>query len=190
MASKQPSEQEIQFRKRARRRLIGAIALVLLMVTLLPMVLDDQRDQAPQPEIAISIPSQEDADFESRIVPVEPSPVPDQKEAPVVSSPAEPAAEPEPVPAKPAEQSEPAEQSKPAPEQLEVQIGVYSDAANVKKLQKQLADKGLKTYTETVDTAGGKKISLRMGPYASRAEADKAIAALKAVGMTGIVKTR
>lgn len=72
-AADQLNDKENQFRKRARRRLIGAIALVLLMVTILPMVLDDRSGQtSPQPEIAISIPSQDGSDFSSKIVPVAP----------------------------------------------------------------------------------------------------------------------
>jgi len=71
MASDNLNEQEIQFKKRARRRLVGAVALVLLMVTVLPMLLDDRASKAPQQEIAISIPSQ-DSEFNSKIVPVKP----------------------------------------------------------------------------------------------------------------------
>ncbi len=72
MATNQVSEQEIQFRKRARRRLVGAIALVLLMVTVLPMVLDDREVKPTQQDIAITIPSQDGTSFSSRIVPVSP----------------------------------------------------------------------------------------------------------------------
>lgn len=73
MAAEQLNDKENQFRKRARRRLVGAVALVLLMITLLPMVLDDRSSQkAPQPDIAISIPSQDGTDFSSKIVPVAP----------------------------------------------------------------------------------------------------------------------
>lgn len=53
------SEQEIQFKKRARRRLVGAIALVLLMIVLLPMLLQDKSSQAPREDVVISIPSQD-----------------------------------------------------------------------------------------------------------------------------------
>ena len=53
------SEQEIQFKKRARRRLVGAIALVLLMIVLLPMLLEDRVAQTPKEEVVISIPSQD-----------------------------------------------------------------------------------------------------------------------------------
>lgn len=50
------SEEEIRLRKRARRRLIGAIALTTLVVVALPMVLDNE----PRPignDIAVQIPS-------------------------------------------------------------------------------------------------------------------------------------
>jgi DedD protein len=49
------SDEEIQLRKRARRRLVGAIALVLLAVVFLPMVLDSEPKQRPQ-EVSIQIP--------------------------------------------------------------------------------------------------------------------------------------
>jgi len=92
MAANQVSEQEIQFRKRARRRLVGAVALVLLMVTVLPMVLDDREVKTPQPDIAISIPSQEGGDFSSKIVPVAPQAENTKPQSPQVqlASPLEP----------------------------------------------------------------------------------------------------
>lgn len=55
MAKTAVSDEEIQLRKRARRRLVGAVALVLLAVVFLPMVLDSEPKQRPQ-EISIQIP--------------------------------------------------------------------------------------------------------------------------------------
>jgi len=215
MATEKLSEQEIQLRKRARRRLVGAVALVLLMVTVLPMVLDDREAQTPQPEIAVNIPSQDGSDFASRIVPVEPgaegAPQPNQSPATPVESPLpqpEPAPTPEPEPkAEPAPQPEPpvmpapkVEAPKPAPPQpaapakqamtndgYTVQIGVFSDAGNVRQLQSKLEASGFKSYTEKLGMPGGTKIRLRVGSYATRAEAEKARDKLKAAGTTGIV---
>ena len=51
------SEEDLLLRKRARRRLVGAIALVIMAIVILPMVLD----QTPKPEneeIEITIPSE------------------------------------------------------------------------------------------------------------------------------------
>jgi DedD protein len=52
-------EQELQFKKRARRRLVGAIGLVLLMITILPLLLKDKTEQSVSKDILISIPSQD-----------------------------------------------------------------------------------------------------------------------------------
>ena len=213
MATEKLSEQEIQFRKRARRRLVGAIALVLLMVTVLPMVLDDRDAQAPQPEIAVNIPSQEGGDFASRIVPVDPAAenaaAPNQSpETPVEVAPPSPA--PTPVP-EPAPAPEPKVEAKPAPapvakveapkpaqpekkliagDGFAVQIGVFSDAGNVKQMQDKLAAAGFKSYTEKLGMPGGTKIRLRVGSYSTRAEAEKALEKLKAAGSTGMVVSK
>lgn len=216
MATEKLSEQEIQFRKRARRRLVGAIALVLLMVTVLPMVLDDREAQAPQPEIAVNIPSQEGGDFASRIVPVDPAAesaaAPNQSpETPVEVAPPQPA--PAPTPVEPAPVPEPKVEVKPAPapvaptkveapkpatpekkpvagDGFAVQIGVFSDAGNVKQMQDKLAAAGFKSYTEKLGMPGGTKIRLRVGSYSTRAEAEKALEKLKAAGSTGMVVSK
>ena len=69
MPPNQVIEQEIQFKKRARRRLVGAIALVLLMVTILPMVLDD-RAAKPQQQQEITYDSSRTHRFYSKVIPV------------------------------------------------------------------------------------------------------------------------
>ena len=53
---KNQSDLGLIFRKRARRRLVGAIALVLLMVILLPRVLEDRAQTNTQQDIAIVMP--------------------------------------------------------------------------------------------------------------------------------------
>ena len=206
MAAEQSNEQEIQFKKRARRRLVGAIALVLLMVAVLPMLLDDHSTKAPQQEIAINIPSQDDSDFASRVVPTAPesATVSDpEAAAPVEASPqpAEPApvaeresaAESQPVPS-PAAEDKPAAKPESKPTQPAaagdahaVQIGVYSTMASIKELQQKLLAHGYKSYTERIATEQGEKIRLRAGPFSSRAEAEKALAKIKSAGMPGIV---
>jgi DedD protein len=66
------SDEELQLKRRARRRLIGAIVLVAAIVVALPMVLDTE----PRPidgEISIKIPPPDSSKFTSRMVPVPPS---------------------------------------------------------------------------------------------------------------------
>ncbi len=72
------NDEEVQLRRRARRRLIGAVTLVTVMVVALPMVLDGESRQSGQ-DIAINIPSPgSSGEFSSRAVPapVQPKPAP------------------------------------------------------------------------------------------------------------------
>lgn len=59
------SDEEILLKKRARRRLIGAIVLVTLVIVLLPMFLDSEPRPLDQ-EISIQIPAQS-TEFSSRV---------------------------------------------------------------------------------------------------------------------------
>lgn len=59
--AKTVSEEEIQLRKRARRRLVGSVTLVILAVAILPMVLDSKPEKRSQ-EIDIRIPSEDAVD--------------------------------------------------------------------------------------------------------------------------------
>jgi DedD protein len=59
--AKTVSEEEIQLRKRARRRLVGSITLVIAAVVILPMVLDSKPERRIE-EIDIRIPSEDAVD--------------------------------------------------------------------------------------------------------------------------------
>lgn len=212
MPPNQVNDQELQFKKRARRRLVGAVALVLLMVTVLPMILDDRANQAPQQDIEITIPSQEGSDFTSKIVPLDPQEATETEVAEVPLESPQPAnnsasVQPDPGAANstkaevakaepPAEEAKlKAAQNKPAdvkPAEADgstffVQIGVYSDAGNVKKLQDKLQAQGYKSFTEKIATSKGEKIRLRAGPFNSRFDAETALAKIKDSGLSGIV---
>lgn len=213
MAAEQLDDKEKQFRMRARRRLIGAVALVLLMVTVLPMVLDDRGNaRAPQPEIAITIPSPQNTEFSSKVVPVTPSPTsapplqmasplerpqpaatPGPKAPSAVSAPPDVPVSKPPAEAKPARVPTPQSKAQPASATgkggFSVQVGVFSDAAKVGQMRKKIAEKGVSCYTENLDTPKGAKIRLRCGPYQDRAEAQQALDKLKAAGFGGILVT-
>jgi DedD protein len=55
-------------KRRGRRRLIGAIALVLLAVIVLPMVFDAEPRQSAPP-VSVRIPSEDEAPFKPKVVP-------------------------------------------------------------------------------------------------------------------------
>ncbi len=83
---------QLDLKKRARRRLVGAIALVLLAVIVLPMVMDQEPKPLTQ-DIQIRIPSQEPGSnsFISRIKPNQtaptPTPLPAETKIPPAASP-------------------------------------------------------------------------------------------------------
>jgi len=64
-----------------------------------------------------------------------------------------------------------------------VQVGAYSDPAALRDARQRVERLGLKTYTQVVETAAGKRTRVRIGPFASRQEADAAAARLKGAGM-------
>lgn len=63
--------------------------------------------------------------------------------------------------------------SAPAGSRFVVQIGAYSDTAKAQEARMKLERAGLKTYTQVVQPKEGKRIRVRVGPYESKAEADK-----------------
>ncbi len=54
--NKNISEEELLLRKRARRRLVGAIVLVLISVIVLPIIFDEPKYENEKHEIAINLP--------------------------------------------------------------------------------------------------------------------------------------
>jgi DedD protein len=70
-----------------------------------------------------------------------------------------------------------------------VQVGAFADVASAHTARMKVERLGIKTYTQAVDTPTGKKVRVRIGPYANKAEADKAMATLRKAGVTGALLT-
>ena len=205
------SDEELQLKKRARRRLVGAIVLVITVAVLLPMVLDSEPKPLSQ-NVAIHIPSPDSAEYKPKAAP----PVPDTR--PIKGMP-EPAAKPDttagkseapvtpiadPAPAKDASKATAERQKdKATPKDATasdtaatasgayvVQVAALADASKAKQLEKQVAGTGLKTYTEVINTQSGERTRVRVGPYATREAAETARAQLKKAGLDGHVVPR
>jgi DedD protein len=174
------SDEELQLKKRARRRLVGAIALVLLVVVFLPMFLDSEPKPLNQ-DIAIIIPPLPGPDSSSRPATAAPA-------GPAPSAPVVPPAKTETVPLRPApvpvalpKAETPKPEPGPAPvqpaktsEDFVVQLGAFSNAANARALQRKLQENKFKAYTEVIKNPGGERTRVRVGPYDSREAAEKA----------------
>ena len=196
--AKRKMDDEDSLKRQARRRLIGAVALVTAVVVILPMVLDSQPRMMGQ-NIDLRIPNPDKVGaFKSQIVlPAEP-PAPAGASAPAAAGPASAAApvatgsKPQPAtsksePAK-AEKSSPAAKpaSKPSKKPhvasksaFAVQIGAYSNAKTVESLKARLIMQGLPVYTEKA----GSSVRVRVGPYTTRAAAEKSLHKLEKQGM-------
>ena len=68
-----------------------------------------------------------------------------------------------------------------------IQIGAFAEADTVRDVRQQAERAGVRTYTQVVDTKSGKRTRVRVGPFASRADAEKAAAALKRAGLGGSI---
>lgn len=68
-----------------------------------------------------------------------------------------------------------------------VQVGAFADEAAVRDARQKAERAGVRTYTQVVETSAGPRTRVRVGPFASREEAEKAAAALKKAGLGGSI---
>jgi DedD protein len=70
-----------------------------------------------------------------------------------------------------------------------VQVGAFADTAAARDVRQKVEKLGLKTYTQVADTSQGQRIRVRVGPFATRDDADRAQAKIKAAGSPAVVLT-
>ncbi|WP_292934440.1 SPOR domain-containing protein [Noviherbaspirillum sp.] len=249
-----PVDPVLPEKKRARRRLIGAVALVLAAVIGLPMILDSE----PKPladDISIQIPSKDKLTASNNPRPATTSRVaasdaldpkeemvdaavappaasetkPADKKVAVTATPAQPAeakakilSKPEAEMVKTAIVEKPASstqapakteskaeaksteksqdaarakallEGKPDPKAAEkksgkfvVQVAALASKDKVDELQSKLKGAGIKSYTQKVATSSGDRTRIRVGPFASKEEAEKVRAKIVKLGLNG-----
>jgi DedD protein len=163
--------------------LIGAIALVMLLVVFVPMVLDSEPRPARN-EPNATIPPRDSA-------PPLPAPPP-AAAPPKAAAPPEPpkaAVLETPKPASPAKVETPAAKSADAPklQGFAVQVGAFRDEDRLKQSREKLAAAGVVHYTERLESKAGPLTRLRAGPFATREQAEAALAKLKRATIDGKV---
>ena len=206
-------------RQRARHRLLGAAVLVVLAVIGFPFLFDTQPrtvsvdiaveisdknksrssaspvGAAPTPAASPTpLPPEQGLSAKEEVV--APTSANATKPAPV--APAVPATSP-PPPAK--AESTKAESAKAEPDKpptaeakdgaarFVVQVGAYADADKAREVRRKLEKAGLKTYTHVAETKEGKRTRVRLGPFATRDEDDKAADKAKQLEFTPAVLT-
>lgn len=208
----EPLDPMLPEKKRARRRLIGATALVLAAVIGLPMIFDSE----PKPltdDIAIQIPSRDKSGTTIAVPQAQPTQVPDlglqnKSNVSVAQAPVTeklPAAEPlKPAAEKPAEKltdkpasdkssSAATEKEKLAAEKTKsshyiIQVAAVANKVKADELQSRLKQSGIKSYSQKISTKDGDRYRIRVGPFGSRDDADKMRARLSKMGLSSAVQ--
>jgi len=227
------NDSQLQLKKRARRRLVGAVVFASVVAVVLPMIMDHQPRQVVQ-DVEIRIPGQDEKPFAPKfaVAPVEKAASADDDRPAPESTPVAPnarlvesgkdrdAEKPAPEkatdkplakPEKPAEKAAveklpaktadadakraaallagqaPAEQQPAKAGEYVILIGAFASEENVRNLKAKLAEKNIRTYTEPLDTPGGKRTRVRAGPFPSRDAAEKALEKMKQVGVSGVI---
>lgn len=68
-----------------------------------------------------------------------------------------------------------------------VNVGLFADRANAEKTHERLSDAGFAAILQTVERPSGPLTRVRVGPFASRAQADEAAARIRALGLDAAV---
>lgn len=174
-----------------------------LVMPVKPAPVIDVVTPPPGPEqekvaIASSLGAKEEVVTDKKVTPIDPAA---KKEAP-------PAPQPEPklearLDAKPAPKADDGARARalldgqaPAPEpaasgaeRLVVQVGSFAEAVRAQDVRLKLEKAGLKTYTQVAETKEGKRIRVRVGPFSSKAEADKAASKIKTLDLPATILT-
>ncbi len=207
----EPIDPMLPEKKRARRRLIGASALVLAAIIGLPMIFDSE----PKPltdDIAIQIPSRDKQGAGTLITALPEQPVEAKKSQPSSNTAAEVksdasqstvvaqvptekatvASNLQPAPEKPVQKS--ADNSTPANEKAAatrfvLQVAAVANKSKADELQTKLKQAGIKTYLQKISTKDGERYRVRVGPYGNRDEAEKMRSRIMKMGLTVVVQS-
>ncbi len=203
------NEQDLLLRKRARRRLVGSVVLVIIAIVVLPMILERAPKQEGK-EIEIIIPSENLPDESSTVVAPEDSiPGTESNTSKEVITEAEQITEKKSdLLIKPAqkkkEQAGRAAGSEGDPEnrhknkkpivtigKFVVQLGAFSDSTKAKHQQRSLTSNGIKkAYTETTKNKNTEVTRVRIGPFSTREAAEKEQKKLRKLGINGVVMSK
>ena len=204
------NDEALELRRRARRRLIGAIAVVLALVLIPPWIMDLE----PKPVVSnltVEIPKQQPGGLK---LPAAPAKAPDAAASSSARSktgeavPRPPDVKPEsglpgerpnaaaPAPkaavmarAAPSDAADKEAEAKRAEailnaEAFVVPLGAFANRENVKQLEAKLSKAGVKYFTETVSAPGGEQTRVRAGPFPTKDAAEGARERLKTLGLS------
>jgi DedD protein len=69
--------------------------------------------------------------------------------------------------------------AKPVTGRVAIQVGAFTDAAKVREVRNKLEQAGLKTYTQVLEKDGKSTTRIRVGPFETKEDSDKAAARIR-----------
>jgi DedD protein len=154
--------------------------------------LDAREEVVPKPAAPMAEkPAEKPADK-----PVEKPVITKAEAKPEVKPESKPEAKPEakaPTPSKPKDDGQKAQAllegkpAKPAASRVAIQVGAFTDAAKIRDVRSKLEQAGLKTYTQVVEKDGKSTTRIRVGPFETKEEADKAAARIRKLDLPAAV---
>jgi len=167
--------EELELKKRARRRLVGAIVLVLLVVTLVPLVLDNEPRQIGD-DVEINIISTtnvqdpmvaKDSDLGGDSNAVKQAGVDENSSGSVQG-----------------QGDIGAVRTTEEGGEYVVRLGLFSKESGVKSYVEKLENGGFSVITERIETAKGPRTLVLVGVFASKNQAERALERLNARKLT------
>ena len=171
-----------------KQRLVGAAVLVALGVIFIPMLLDDAAmDSEPPPGLVDS--ELDEAEFNSRIVPIDEAQLAAAREAAALPPPLDPpTAVTDLAPEAGAHAAPEAASERTGVPAWVVQLGSFSEQANARKLESRVREAGFPAFVEEVTAESGPVYRVRVGPELRRSSAESVRSQLeKKVKEKGIV---
>lgn len=181
-------------RTRARRRLVGALVLLVIGVLGFPVLFETQPRPLPV-DTPIELPRRDPTAAPPPVPTARPTPRPvpsvpadtGNEETPAgaaqAAAPLPLASAPPPVAAAAPAPRASAPVAAPAAGRFVVQVGAYSDPGKLRDARAKVEGLGMKTYTQVIEGDAGKRTRVRVGPFATRQEADAVAAKVKRSGL-------
>ena len=163
---KRPNVQEVQVKKAARHRLVGAITLAMLVIVFVPMVLDKDPSPPSQP-LEIIIPEKPKEllmSIEKKNETVRPNKqearesVKGFEDKALITS-----------------ENKKNHEKKEIVRRYVVQLGAFKSRSTAKKLISELEVLRMPVYTEMTRDGGSERIRVRIGPFKSKGQAEAAV---------------
>jgi DedD protein len=77
--------------------------------------------------------------------------------------------------------------AKPATARVAIQVGAFTDAGKIREVRGKLEQAGLKTYTQVVEKDGKSTTRIRVGPFETKEDADKAAARIRKLDLPAVI---